>query len=133
MAYLLIGLVILTSCKKDIAIPNKPKAVCGTVGWPQVNCKVKFVVTGSSIPDSANFNINLEQAQFGTVYYKTFISPSLTLMDSANFCGDKNSDIILNVYNSDTTKTFTTKIYVNDSLIIQKTGYRRIFTVGQCK
>jgi len=90
-------------------------------------------VTGNSIPDSANFNINLGQAQFGTVYYKTFINPTLTLMDSTNFCGDKNSDIILHVYNQDTTKIYTTKIYVNDSLIVQKTGYRHVFTVGQYK
>ena len=126
-------MTILTSCKKDVGIPNKPKTVCGTVGWPQVNCKVKFVVTGGATPDSANFNINGGQSQFGTVYNKTFINPSLILADSTNFCGDKGSDIILNVYNQDTTKIYTTKIYVNDSLIIQKIGYRHIFTVGQCK
>ena len=127
-------MTILSSCKKEVGIPtNKPKTVCGTPGWPQVNCKVKFVVTGNSVPDSTNFNINGGQAQFGTVYKKTFVNPTLTLMDSTNFCGDKNSDIILNVYNIDTTKIYTTKIYVNDSLIIQKTGYRHVFTVGQCK
>ncbi len=131
--YIILILTIVTSCKKDVAIPDKTKTVCGTVGWPQVNCKVKFVVTGNSIPDSANFNINLGQGQFGTVYNRTFINPSLMLADSTIFCGDKNSDIILNVYNHDTTKIYTTKIYVNDTLQTQKSGYRQIFTVGQCK
>ena len=131
--YPLLILSMLTSCKKDVAIPNKTKTVCGTVGWPQVNCKVKFIVTGTSIPDSTNFNINGGQAQFGTVYNRTFINPTLALMDSTYFCGDKNSDIILKVYNQDTTKIYTTKIYVNDSLQIQQTGYRYMFTVGQCK
>jgi len=121
------------SCKKDSAIPNKPKTVCGTEGWPQGNWKIKFVVNGLVKPDSINFNINDGQTQFGTFYYKTFIQPSLILMDSTNFCGDKNSDIIIKVYNQDTTKTFTTTIFLNDSLIIQKTGYGYIFTVGQCK
>lgn len=91
------------------------------------------MVTGNSIPDSANFNINLGQAQFGTVYNRTFINPSLILTDSTIFCGDKNSDIMLHVYNHDTTKIYTTKIFVNDTLQIQQTGYRHIFTVGQCK
>lgn len=131
--YALLILTTLISCKRDTAIPNRTNTVCGTVGWPQVNCKVKFVVTGTSIPDSANFNINSGQARFGTVYNRTFINPTLILMDSTNFCGDKNSDILLNVYNHDTTKIYTTKIYVNDSLQIQLTGYRHIFTVGQCK
>ncbi len=127
--------VFLSSCKKDAALPGPQNqtTVCGTPGWPQGNWKVKFVVSGLTSPDSANFNINMGKTQFGTHYYKTFINPTLTLSDSVHFCGDKNSDIILEVYNQDTTQTFTTKIYVNDSLVIQQTGYGNMFTVGGCK
>ncbi len=125
-------IIMLASCTKDVAVQPENNSVCGTVGWPQVNCKVKFVVTGNSMPDSVNFNINMGKAQSGTVYYRTFATPGLTLMDSTNFCGNKNSDVNLIVYNNDSTKNYTTKIYINDSLIIQETG-RNPFTVAQCK
>ena len=131
--YFLLFLTVLISCVKDPAIPIKSKTVCGTIGWPQGNWKVKFVVTGSSIPDSANFNINGGQAQFGTVYNKTFITPTLMLSDSINFCGDKNSDVNLWVYNSDSTKYFTTKVYINDSLYNSLTSNKTFYTFGGCK
>jgi len=122
----------LTSCVKDPVIPvqNVERFVCGTEGWPQVNVKVKYVVTGATIPDSVNFNINDGQAQFGTVYYKTFPLPSLPLSDSTIFCGDLNSDIILDLFNQDTSKVFTGQIYVDDSLVAQAKGYRLFLVAG---
>ena len=129
---LILLITLIYSCKKDPVIP-KQKTVCGTVGWPQGNWKVKFVVTGANIPDSVTMDINNGNYNLGTPYKKKFIHPTLILSDSLMFCGDKNSDVNLWVYNSDSTKFFTTKIYINDSLYNSLTSNKSFYTFGGCK
>jgi hypothetical protein len=144
LASLFISLTVLISCKKNTVVPNQSTTICGcgiggTKGWPQVRCNVKFVVYGTSIPDSVNFNINRGLIKLGINhyigggYYKTFLKPSLILSDSTNFCGDKNSDISLTLHDPDITKTYTTEIYVNGILITQKIGSGHITAFAQCK
>ena len=132
-AALIIIATALTACHKDPPIPQ-PKSVCGTAGWRQGTWKVKFALSGTTRPDSANFNINMGQRQFGSpAYNRWFTGPVLPLTDSVNFCGDWKSDIILQVYDTDTTHIYTGSIYVNDTVVWQQTGHAYLFLVGQCE
>ena len=126
------------ACHKNPPTPTPTKTVCGTQGWPQGNWKVKYIVSGLNTPDSVQFDINMGQAQFGTVYKRKFIHPTLIVTDSTNFCGDLNSDIRLLVFDHDTSKTYTCKIFVNnvlkaDTLAKCASPSNYLFVVAQCK
>ncbi|MCW3102015.1 MAG: hypothetical protein JWO09_455 [Bacteroidetes bacterium] len=106
--------VLFSACKKDPVL--KTGTSTGTPGWPQGCWNVKYEVSGTTVPDSVHLNINMID------YIHNFISPSLTLTDSTNFCGDVNSDVNIFLFDHDTSHVYTCKIWINNVLKANVTG-----------
>ena len=127
------------SCSKDAAIPKQPtqRTVCGTPGWPQGNWNIKYEITGTTVPDSIHWTVNMPNPST-SYYFRSRILPTLPLIDSTTFCGDLNSDINIFLFDHDTTNIYTCKIYVNNILKTNLTGKSALpsywfFAGAQCQ
>ena len=58
----------------------------------------------------------------GNHFFKRYRNPALTLIETDLVVGKVGNDITIIIYNSDTTKSFTSKIFINNTLRIQQVG-----------
>lgn len=117
--------VSLASCKKDNSIEPQNNNCSGTstaIDTLAHKYKFKLKVDGVSIPDSVDFVTSSGYDLYGSHYFKRYINPSLSLSDSGLVIAKVGNDISIIVYSSDTTKSFSTSIFISESLRLQKTA-----------
>lgn len=122
----IIIIFFFVSCTRDKSIEPEKNAWCGTttVVYDTLFHKniIKLQVDGFSIPDSVDFMSNTIYTMYGSRYFKRFRNPVLTLTDSSIIIAKYGNDLSIIIYNSDTTKMFISKIFINNTLQIQQTG-----------
>ena len=122
----IIAILPFTSCTKDESIEPQNPNWCGTNTSTNdttfYKSFIKLQVEGNSSPDSVDFLSTTFYNRYGQHYFKRFINPNLTLQDSDIIYGTGGNDLSIIVYDSDTAKKFTSKIFKNNSILLQKIG-----------
>lgn len=121
----ILSILFFVSCTKDKSIEPQNQNWCGTnsIGDTLSHRYIfKLQVDGFSFPDSIDFMSSTAYNSLGNHYYKRFISPTISLLDSGFVFGKAGNEMTIIIYNSDTTKSFVSKIFVNNILRIQQVG-----------
>ena len=129
MKYIILHIFVFflfISCTRDKEINPSPSFNCGTVNSADTfthKNNFKLQLEGLISPDSVDFTSNTAFTIYGNHYFKRMQNPTLTLIDSTLIFIKKFGDINIIVYDSDTTKQFTAKIFKNSILETQQTGH----------
>ena len=128
MKYLILNSILaalLMSCAKDKSVEPKNLNWCATtISLDSFFHKtsIKMQVEGNSSPDSVDFMSHTAYTIYGSRYFKRFYNPTLTLKDSTLMISQQGADLSIIIYSADTTKIFTSKIFINDSIRLKQTG-----------
>lgn len=117
---------LLISCTKEKSIEPIKLNWCATTASVDSffhKGSIKMQVEGNSSPDSVDFMSNGGYTMLGVHYFKRFYNPTLTLKDSALIFSKYGNDLSVIIYNSDTTQIFTSKIFIDNTIHLQKTGH----------
>lgn len=124
-------ILFFVSCTKDKSIEPQDSNWCGTVTSDDTLTHkyiFKLQVNGLSSPDSIDFISSKSYNTLGNHYFKRFTNPTLSLLDSGFVFGKTGNGMMIIIYNADTTKSFTSQVFVNNTLRIQQIGHTNSIT-----